>query len=140
MQENFAILCAGAAESAELTPWVGWANSPYRLSRLPKSAKLTLLWLVGSARRGITKSAQFDFQQWHGRFGWLEDSHIAVFTWSKYRSWWSVQKSVEFILHHELNRRITEDMSLRCLGFDQARTVMGKVYGLWSSSSRKELG
>jgi hypothetical protein len=28
MQENFVVLCAGAAESAKLTPWVGWADSP----------------------------------------------------------------------------------------------------------------
>jgi hypothetical protein len=28
MQENFVVLCAGAAESAELTPQVDWADFP----------------------------------------------------------------------------------------------------------------
>ena len=40
----------------------------------------------------------------------------------------SVQWSAEFVLHHELYRKIVENLSLRCLGFDQARMAMGGVY------------
>ena len=103
-----------------------------RLSRLPESAQPSRLSssLLGrltvklpNRPNLISSNDMADLDDWRTPIlQYLHDPNTEV----DRRVGWSA----EFVLHHELYRKIIKDLLLRCLGSDQAKMVMGKFYGL----------